>query len=182
MGGSFDPAHAGHAEVAAAALVRLGLDQVWWVVSPGNPLKETTTLSPLAVRMAAARRLAPSPRIRVTGFEAHLGSPYTAETLAYLTRRLPGVRFVWIMGADNLVHFHRWRDWRRIARSVPIVVMDRPGWRLRALASKAAHTLARYRVAEAASHVLAFRPPPAWMFLTIRLSPLSSTALRRRKS
>src|SRR4029079_12327601 len=126
-------------------------DQLWWMVTPGNPLKSGDGLPSQEERMAARRRSATHPRIKVTGFEAALDSPFTFETLKYVTRRFPGVHFVWVMGADNLAGFHRWQHWEGIARRVPIAVVDRPGWRLKALASPGAASLARYRVPEAAA-------------------------------
>lgn len=179
MGGSFDPPHEGHLVVAETALRRLGLDRVWWIVSPGNPLKSHASLPPLADRMAAAQRLARDPRIEVTGFEAALGSPYTAATVRFLKQRYPGVRFVWVMGADGLATFDRWRAWREIARMVPIAVIDRPEWRMKSVSSKAARWLARRRVPEAQAATLALARPPAWALLVTRLSPLSSTGLRQ---
>jgi nicotinate-nucleotide adenylyltransferase len=178
MGGTFNPPHEGHAVCAVTALRRLGLDQLWWMVTPGNPLKGHDGLPPLAERMAASRRLATDPRIKVTAFEAALGTPYTYETLHYVTRRFPGVHFVWVMGADNLAGFHRWQRWRDIARLVPMAVVDRPGWRLKALASPAALSLARYRVPESLAECLPTVAPPAWALLSTRLSEASSTALR----
>jgi nicotinate-nucleotide adenylyltransferase len=178
MGGTFNPPHAGHAVCAVTALRRLRLDQLWWMVTPGNPLKDQDGLPPLTDRLAASQRFASDPRIKVTGFEAALGTPYTYETLRYLTRRFPGVRFVWVMGADNLAGFDRWQRWRDIARLVPMAVVDRPGWRLRALASPAAQSLARFRVPESLAGQLPGMPPPAWTLLSTRLSEASSTALR----
>ena len=182
MGGTFNPPHAGHAVCAVTALRRLQLDQLWWMVTPGNPLKDQDGLPSLADRMAASRRLANDPRIKVTGFEAALGTPYTYETLRYVTRRLPGVRFVWVMGADNLAGFDRWQRWRDIARLMPMAVVDRPGWRLQALASPAAQSLARFRVAESLAGQLPGMTPPAWTLLSTRLSEASSTALRAGSS
>ncbi len=182
MGGSFNPPHDGHRIVAETAMKRLRLDQVWWVVTPGNPLKNHHGLPPLADRMKAARALARSSRMKITGFEAELGTPYTAATLAFLKRRYPGVRFVWVMGADNLSSFHHWQHWREIARTMPIAVVDRPGYRLKALSSPAASTLSARRLPEPQAAQLAASKPPAWAFLTSRLSALSSTALRRGKA
>ena len=179
MGGSFNPPHAGHAIVAETALKRLHLDQLWWVVTPGNPLKTNNELPPLSDRMPAAARFAHGPRMKVTGFEQDLGTPYTAATLSFLKRRYPGVRFVWVMGADNLATFDRWQHWRAIAASMPIAIVDRPGWRLKALSSPAAAALARSRMAESEAAKLPTAQAPAWVFLTSRLSSLSSTALRR---
>lgn len=178
MGGTFNPPHEGHAICANTALRRLDLDQLWWMVTPGNPLKSGEGLPSLEARMEASRRLVSDPRIKVTGFEAALGSPYTYATLRTITRRLPGVRFVWVMGADNLAGFDRWQHWEEIARLVPIAVVDRPAWRLKALASPAAARLARHRVPESVAAGLPDKPPPAWTFLTTRLSDASSTALR----
>ena len=127
FGGTFDPPHAAHRAACLLAMRRLGLDRVWWLVTPGNPLKDTQGLAPLHERIAAARRLANHPRIDVTAFEADLGVSYTYATVSYLVRRCPGVHFVWIMGADNLRSFHRWQRWRDIARLVPIAVIDRLG-------------------------------------------------------
>lgn len=178
LGGSFNPAHAGHRQISVEAITRLRLDQVWWIVSPGNPLKEHKGLRPLAERVRQAEAVARHPRIVVTGFEADLASRYTADTLAFLCKRLPTVSFVWLMGADNLAQLPRWRRWRQIMQLVPIAVMDRPGWRWRALASKAAIRFGRSRVAERDAAALPGSAPPAWVFLTVPLSPLSSTAIR----
>ncbi len=178
IGGSFNPPHEGHREAADAALRRLRLDELWWVVTPGNPLKSHGALAPMASRLSAVRALARHPRMAVTAFEDALGSPYTSVTLAFLRQRYPTVRFVWVMGADNLAHFHRWQDWRRIAATMPMAVVDRPGWRFRALASPAGRFLAGSRWPEARAARLAWARPPAWVFLTTRLIPQSSTALR----
>jgi nicotinate-nucleotide adenylyltransferase len=178
MGGTFNPPHEGHALCAVTALRRLELDQLWWMVTPGNPLKSGEGLPPLEERMAASRRLISDPRIKVTGFEGALGSTYTFATIKFLTRRLPGVDFVWVMGADNLATFHRWQHWRDIADLVPIAVVDRPGWRLKALSSPAGARLARFRIRESEAATLAGTPPPAWTLLSTRLSEASSTALR----
>jgi nicotinate-nucleotide adenylyltransferase len=157
---------------------RLNLDQVWWLVTPGNPLKDTRGLAPLTQRIVAARALARHPRIRVSGLEAELGTRYTFETLCYLMQHCPGVRFVWIMGADNLRSFHRWQKWRDIAAMMPIVVIDRLGPSLYAGGSTAAQALGRARIAEAKAKSLLRRRPPAWLYLHGLKSPLSSTALR----
>lgn len=179
MGGTFNPPHAGHALISRTALRRLQLDQLWWVVTPGNPLKTNSGLPDITLRMRESRLLARDRRMRVTGFEQELGTPYTAATLAFLKRRHPHVSFVWIMGADNLASFHRWQSWRSIAATMPIAVVDRPGWRLKALASPAAHALARGYVPEARARRLVTMSPPAWTLLTGPLSRLSSTELRR---
>jgi nicotinate-nucleotide adenylyltransferase len=161
------------------ALKRLGLDKVWWIVSPGNPLKRRQPAS-LAERMQMCRAVATNPHIIVTDFEADLPSPYTASTLAFLKSRSPLVHFVWIMGADNLAQFDKWERWREIFTMVPVVVVDRPGWRLKALASKGARAFAKSRKPETDAALLAHMPPPAWTFLTGPLSHMSSTAIRNK--
>jgi nicotinate-nucleotide adenylyltransferase len=180
LGGSFDPPHAAHRLISETALKRVGLDKVWWIVSPGNPLKRRTPPAPLSERLQLCRKVAANPHIVVTDFEADLPSPYTASTLAFLKMRSPLVHFVWIMGADNLAHFDRWQRWREIFTMVPIVVVDRPGWRMKALSSKAARAFERSRKPEADAPFLANMPPPAWTFLTGPLSHASSTVLRNR--
>lgn len=178
FGGSFDPPHAGHVEVSLVALRTLHLDQVWWLVSPQNPLKPNAPSADLSRRLAAAREIARIPGIRVTGIEALLGTSYTAETLRLLLPRLVGVDCVWMMGADNLAGFHRWRDWRGIASKLPIAVFNRPGSALRALSSPAARALWRFRHDPSDARSLAGTPPPAWVFLPTPHVPLSSTELR----
>ncbi|MFN0217236.1 MAG: nicotinate-nucleotide adenylyltransferase [Hyphomicrobium sp.] len=178
MGGTFNPPHDGHRIIAETAIKRLGLDQLWWVATPGNPLKGHDDLSPLAERLADMRDIAHGPRMKLTGFERELGTPYTAATLAFLKRRYRGVQFVWVMGADNLATFDRWQHWRTIAATMPIAIIDRPGWRLKALAGAAAGALASRRIPEGEAAGLWRRGLPAWVFLTSRLSPLSSTSLR----
>lgn len=180
LGGTFNPPHAGHVQISNIALARLQLDRLWWLVTPGNPLKSNGQLPSLDDRMVACRQLMPSPKVEITGFEAGLGTPYTAATLEFLTSRYPQVRFVWLMGADNLASFHRWQRWRSIAARVPIAAIDRPDWRLRALASPAARYMARARMPEAQAALLPLRSAPAWMLLSGPLSPLSSTALRQK--
>jgi nicotinate-nucleotide adenylyltransferase len=181
MGGTFNPPHGGHALISRTALRRLDLDQLWWLVTPGNPLKHHGGLPKVSERMEMCRRLAPDTRMRVTAFEEGLATPYTAATLAFLLRRHRDVHFVWIMGADNLASFHRWQHWRDIAASVPIAVVDRPGWRLRGLASPAAHWMRRNYVPESRARALLTRDAPAWTFLTGPLSGLSSTGIRAGK-
>src|ERR1700676_4020227 len=182
FGGTFDPPHAAHRAACLLAMRRLGLDRVWWLVTPGNPLKDTKGLAPLAERLAAARALAHHPRIDVTDLEAALGTPYTYATVSSLRRRCPGVPFVWIMGADNLRSFHRWQRWRGIAQLVPIAIVDRLGPSLYAAGSAGAQALARYRLPEAAARKLADHKPPAWIYLHGLKSPLSSTALRAARA
>ncbi len=180
LGGSFNPAHEGHRHISKMALARLGLDQVWWLVSPQNPLKDASQTADYDRRFAAAVRAAQHPRIRVTDFEQRHNTRYTIDTLRALDRAYPAHRFVWLMGADNLAGFHQWRNWRQIARTVPIAVIDRPGNATRALASPAAQQLARYRLDEGDLTLIGKTTPPAWVFLTGPLSPLSSTEIRNR--
>lgn len=178
FGGTFDPPHEAHRAATMLALKRLKLDRVWWLVTPGNPLKNTSGLAPLGERIAAARALTRHPRVDVTGVEAVIKTRYTYDTIAWLIARCPGVRFVWIMGADNLRSFHRWQNWRGIASLVPIVVIDRLGPSLYAGASPAGQALRPFRIREDAVSSLPDRKPPVWTFLHGLKSPLSSTALR----
>jgi nicotinate-nucleotide adenylyltransferase len=178
LGGSFNPPHVAHRAISLFAIKRLKLDRVWWLVSPGNPLKENGDLRDLDERAEAARAMADDPRIDVSCLESVIGTRYTVDTISYLHRRAAGLRFVWIMGADNLAQFHRWENWRRIASEVPIAVIDRPPQSFRALAAPAAHALARYRLPENQAARLADRQPPAWVFLTGMKLNLSSTGLR----
>jgi nicotinate-nucleotide adenylyltransferase len=180
FGGSFNPAHEGHLAASLLALRRLGLDRIWWLVSPCNPLKDARDLAPFATRVAAARRLAHPPRIAVTGIEAAIGARYTYETILYLKRHCPGVHFVWIMGTDNFAAFHRWKRWRDIAANVPIAIIDRPGSTLSATHSPAALALIPYRRDESDGLLFAREGPPAIIFLHGPRSGLSSTALRGR--
>jgi nicotinate-nucleotide adenylyltransferase len=180
LGGSFNPPHAAHRMITGAARRRLGLDAVWWVVTPGNPLKSHDELLPLADRLRMCRELVPNPKIKVTAFEQDLDSTYTAATLAYLKLRYPSVHFVWLMGADNLTTFHRWEDWQGIAQTMPIAVVDRPGWRHKSLAGPAAQSLWRSYVPEQNAATLPLMQAPAWTFLTGPLSKLSSTEIRAR--
>jgi nicotinate-nucleotide adenylyltransferase len=182
LGGSFNPAHGGHRDITEAALQRLGLDQVWWLVSPQNPLKAADGMAPLAERLAGARRLANDRRIVVTGLEAGLGSAYTADTLKALTHLLPRVRFVWLMGADNLNQVHHWQDWPQIFNSLPVAVFDRPSYSFKALSSKAAHAFERFRLRERSARSLAEAGPPAWAFIRCRLNPQSATEIRASQS
>ncbi|WP_246333519.1 nicotinate-nucleotide adenylyltransferase [Aureimonas mangrovi] len=178
FGGSFNPPHGGHLLVAETALRRLGLDRVWWMVTPGNPLKDRGQLRPLAERIAASRALSQDRRIVVTGFEARLRSAYTADTLALLRARNPDVAFVWVMGADSLAGFHHWRYWERIATTVPIAVVDRPDATLSPLYAPLAQRFRRARLPEALAASLPSRAAPSWVYLHGPRSSLSSTALR----
>lgn len=178
-GGSFNPAHAGHRHVSLMALKRLKLDRLWWIVTPGNPLKDTGELASTAMRVTQAKETAEDPRIDVTAFEGEIGARYTIDTLSYLKRRFPDVHFVWVMGADNLACFHRWRGWRRIARMMPMAIIDRPGWTLKAMRSRTAIAFSSGRIDEGRAPALAGLKPPAWVFLHGPRSHLSSTMLRR---
>lgn len=180
LGGSFNPAHDGHREISHAALARLELDWVWWLVSPQNPLKSRAEMAPLAERLASARQAADDPRILATGLETRLGSAYTADTLRALVHLLPRVRFVWLMGADNLIQVHQWQDWQEIFNTLSVAVFDRPSYSLRALSSKAAHAFARHRLGESSARRLAEARPPAWAFIHCRLNPQSATEIRAR--
>lgn len=179
LGGSFDPAHEGHAHLTREALKRLGLDRVWWLVTPGNPLKPNPP-APLAARMERARDVMRDPRVTVTDLESRLGTRYTAQTLQRLQALYPGVRFVWLMGADNLAQFHLWQQWDWIFRHVPIAVFARPGTRLEAKGARAAEEYAGWRLPVHLARTLADRTPPAWVFLDMPMNPLSSSAIRAR--
>lgn len=178
FGGSFDPAHEGHRLVATMALTRLRLDRVWLCPTPGNPLKANDRLTPLDARLRQAADFMNDPRIVVTAFEREIGTRYTVDAISFLTRRCAGVRFVWLMGADNLRQFHRWKRWRDIAAMVPIAVIDRPGATLSGPLGRAATTLGAFRLPEADATRLAERTPPCFTVLHGRRSDLSSTALR----
>lgn len=179
LGGSFNPAHDGHRAISVFALQALGLDEIWWLVSPGNPLKSATDMAPITVRLAAARRRARGARIRATAIEARLGTRYTVDTLAALIRRHPRHQFIWLMGADNLLQFHRWREWRRIARMVPIAVIARPGYSQAARASIAMGWLRRFvRPARQRKSWTTWRPP-ALVLLRFRPDPNSATRIRQ---
>lgn len=182
FGGSFNPAHDGHAHLAETALQRLDLDRVVWLVSPQNPLKDTSQTAPLAERLASARMWAPGPRMIVSDFETRAGTRWTIDTLRALKARHPGVRFVWLMGSDNLESFHRWRGWTDIMRMMPVAVIARPGSLLESRAAPAARRFAGHRVAATEARLLARMQAPAWTYLTAPLNPSSSTALRGRSS
>ncbi|WP_249218824.1 nicotinate-nucleotide adenylyltransferase [Falsirhodobacter algicola] len=176
LGGSFDPAHAGHVHITREAMTRFGLDRVWWLVSPGNPLKPRGP-RPLEERMAHARTVMRHPRVAVTDLEARIGTRHTAQTLRALQARYPGVRFVWLMGADNLVQFHRWEDWRWIMKNVPIGVLARPGWGVRGRLGRAARAFSGCRVPPVR---LGRAEPPAWAFADLPMIDVSSSAIRAR--
>ncbi len=179
LGGSFDPAHAGHAHITRAALARFGLDRVWWLVSPGNPLKAAGP-APMPQRLAAARLAMAHPRVVITDLECRLGTRYTAQTLQRLMALYPGVRFVWLMGADNLAGFHRWDRWQTIMGLVPVGVIARPGCAIAARRSRAALRFSQAALRPGASQRLAWQKPPAWCFVNVPLCDISSSALRAR--
>ncbi|MGA9253725.1 MAG: nicotinate-nucleotide adenylyltransferase [Roseobacter sp.] len=177
LGGSFDPAHQGHVHITREALKRFGLDRVWWLVSPGNPLKERGP-APMAQRLEHARGIMQHPRVLVTDIEERLGTRYTAETLSRLQAIYPRVRFVWLMGADNLAQFHRWQEWQQIAQSVPLGVIARPGDRISARMSPAAKLFSEARISGRASQLLGRAEAPAWSFVNVPMLDLSSSSIR----
>jgi nicotinate-nucleotide adenylyltransferase len=182
LGGSFNPAHQGHRDISLAALKYLGLDEIWWMVSPQNPLKPADGMASFAERMASAKAMAHHPRIRVTDIEQRLGTRYTADTLRKLVTRFPSCRFVWLMGADNLAQIASWRDWTKIFHLTPIAVFDRPTYTMKALNSLAARRFRRSRRREAALKTLAATPAPAWVFVHHRLNPISATQIRAERA
>ncbi len=179
LGGSFDPAHEGHAHITKAALTRFGLDRVWWLVSPANPLKPVAP-APIEDRLATARAVMQHPRVTVTDLERRLGTRYTAETVAALMHRYPHVRFVWLMGADNLAQFHTWQDWHWIMANVPVGVLARPGQRISARMSHAGRVFRENRLSGRASQLLPRCESPAWCFVNVPMSHQSSSAIRAR--
>ena len=182
LGGSFNPAHGGHLDISRAAIQRLGLDEVWWMVSPQNPLKPVDGMAPFPERLAKARVAAKDRRIKVTDIEARLGTRYTAETLRLLLKRHRDARFVWLMGADNLTQIAAWRSWQQIFHLLPIAVFARPSYCFEALAAKAARRFARHRLKEGAGRSLAKAEPPAWLFVHSRLNRTSATEIRRGRA
>ena len=179
LGGSFDPAHEGHAHITREALKRFGLDEVWWLVSPGNPLKSRGP-APLEQRIRRARKVMQHPKVQVTDLEARLGTRYTFATLAEIMSHYPGVRFIWLMGADNLATFHRWENWQEIMELVPVAVMARPGQRISARLSPAARYFRRFKLRSREAMRIAQAPPPAWVFVNVPMSDMSSTSIRAR--
>ena len=183
LGGSFNPAHGGHRRISLEAMRALGLDEVWWQVSPGNPLKPAAGMAPLAVRVASARATARRAPIRVSAIERELGTRFTIDTLRALTRRWPKLRFVWLMGADNLAQFSQWHDWRGVARTMPIAVIARPGYDAAAIASPAMAWLARFRMSRAGfRNIVQGRQKwsaPALVILRFDPDPRSASAIRQ---
>ncbi|MBM3524075.1 MAG: nicotinate-nucleotide adenylyltransferase [Alphaproteobacteria bacterium] len=179
LGGSFNPAHEGHLEIALIALQRLALDEIWFLVSPGNPLKPESGMAPLAERAATVARLTGSdPRLRIVTIERALGTRYTADTLPALCRRFRRARFVWLMGADNLAQIPAWARWSSIFMAVPVAVFARPNYCLKALAGKAARRFSTARRSAGQARRLAAERPPAWVFFHTRLNPASASAIR----
>jgi nicotinate-nucleotide adenylyltransferase len=179
LGGSFNPAHRGHRAISLFAIEALRLDELWWLVSPGNPMKSAEGMAPFAARFASARHQARRSRITATDIETRLGTRYTVDTVRALVKRYPKRRFIWIMGADNIAQFHLWRDWRKLARSVTIAVVARPGYEMCADASPASAWLRRFvRPAGSAQDWTRWRPP-ALVLMHFRPDPSSATALRR---
>lgn len=181
FGGSFNPPHEAHRAVSLLAMKKLRLDRLWWLVTPGNPLKDTRKLPSLEARIAEAAALADHPRIDVTGFEAVIGTKYSCDTIHWLKTEAPGTHFVWIMGADNLKNFHRWKNWREIFMTLPIAVVDRGGLSLRAASGPAPISFAKARIPESRASTLPDLPPPAWVYLHGVKSDLSSTQIRQAK-
>ncbi len=177
-GGSFNPVHAGHVHVSETARRRLGLDLVVWLVAPQNPLKPAGSAPELGVRLTAAARRARGPSTRFSDIEARIGTRYTVDTVRWLQGRFPAVNFVWIMGADSLAGFHRWKGWADLAREIPIAVVSRPGVALKSRFSLFARRFAAARLPERTARTLAGRTPPAWLYLAAPFHPVSSTALR----
>ena len=182
LGGSFNPAHRGHLNISLSALNRLDLDEVWWLVSPQNPLKPLQDMAPYETRFASAEAGADDARIRVSHFERDHGTRYTADTVRALKKARPEDKFVFLIGADNLIQFHKWRQWRQIFRLIPIAVFPRPSYSIRALKSRAAHRFARQRVPEIYAKRLASNRAPAWMFLHMVPDASSATKIRARRS
>lgn len=182
FGGSFNPPHEAHRAVSLLAIKKLQLDKLWWLVTPGNPLKDKSNLPPLDERMALARAMADHPRIDITGFEDVIGAKYSYDTISWLKRESPGTHFVWIMGADNLKDFHRWNHWRDIFMMLPIAVVDRGGLSLKAASGPAAISFAKARISENQAASLPLMPPPAWVYLHGVRSDLSSTQIRAEKA
>lgn len=177
LGGSFDPAHQGHVHITLEALKRFGLDEVWWLVSPGNPLKSRGP-APMALRLARARAVMQHPRVRISEFEVRAGTRYTAETLRALRMCYPQARFTWLMGADNLAQIHRWKDWEQIFQTVPIGVLARPGERIAARTAPAARIYRHALLKGRRARLLAQAQAPAWAFINMPMRDISSTQLR----
>jgi nicotinate-nucleotide adenylyltransferase len=182
LGGSFNPAHRAHRRISLEAMRALGLDEVWWLVSPGNPLKEgAKDMAPFAARFASAERMAQRSRIRVSDFEQREGTRYTIDTLRRLKRRYPRDRFIWLLGSDTLPNFHKWRDWRRLAYEVPIAVIRRPGYDHAAHAARAMGWLKRFVHPSSQAKNWTEWSAPAILFLRLPPDPTSATAIRAQR-
>ncbi|PCI48892.1 MAG: nicotinic acid mononucleotide adenylyltransferase [Alphaproteobacteria bacterium] len=181
LGGSFNPAHHAHLEISLAALEKLGLDAVWWLVSPQNPLKSGDDMASLKDRMASARAMASDSRIYVTDLESRLGTRYTVDVLDRIIKLLPDSRFIWLMGADNLAQFSRWKDWKKIARTVAFAIFNRPGYSDAVRTSEAAKLFKHHQIPEERAAELSSLKAPAWTFIRDIQNPLSSTEIRRKK-
>jgi nicotinate-nucleotide adenylyltransferase len=182
LGGSFNPAHDGHRHISLIALRRLGLDQVWWLVSPQNPLKSVEEMAPFEERFSSAQRIADHPRIKVSNLEARLGTTYTADLIKHLCERGGGTHFVWLMGADNLGQFHKWKNWQAIFETLPICVIARPGYERVALGARAAQVYVHARLDASDAKILAGLKAPVWSIIQEQLSTLSSTQIRSEAS
>lgn len=180
LGGSFNPAHAGHLHISLEALKRVGLDEIWWLVSPRNPLKKADDLADYETRLSYARQLAAHTKIRVLDLEAREGLHYSIDTVRYLQQYFPQTEFVWLMGADNLAGFHRWRAWKELAARLPIAILDRAPYAQRALHGRFAQQFRMNRLPANAAHQLPASPLPAWVYLSIPRHPLSATYLRKK--
>ncbi len=181
FGGSFNPSHVGHRLVSRQVLKRLNLDAMWWLVTPGNPLKDNSNLAPLEQRVDDARTLIKMPNVHVTGFEAVHGFRYSFDSLSYLKKTLPERKFVWVMGGDSFENFHHWERWRDIANLMPMAIYARPNSNILAISSKAAITLAKYRLDEKDAKLLPLCQAPAWVYLHGIMSELSSSEIRAKK-
>jgi len=180
LGGSFNPAHEGHVYISEVAMKKLGLDCVWWLVSPQNPLKSRKNMASMEKRVESAKRIVKDHKIHITTLETRLGTRYTADTLQALQVRYPNIRFVWIMGADNLAGFHRWKKWQSIFKNCRIAIFHRPTYALKALSSITAQRFSHHRLPERQAGVLKYKTSPAWVFLPIRGKAISATEIRSR--
>jgi len=180
LGGSFNPAHSGHLEISLSALERLELDYIWWLVSPGNPLKSDTDMASFEARFKSAAKMATDERIIITDIEKKLETRYTIDTLLELTKGYPENQFIWLMGADNLAQFDQWKDWKKIAETVPFAIFNRPSYSKLSKTSVAAEYLNDYRIDERYAHTLYERKPPAWVYCSDNNNPMSSTELRKK--
>ena len=180
LGGSFNPAHEGHLEISLSALEFLNLDYIWWLVSPGNPLKNDCDMAPFEERMASAREIANDQHIIVSDMEKSMQTVYTIDTIVQLKKKLPQHHFVWLMGADNLVQFDQWKSWRKIADTVPFAIFNRPSYSMPSLESVAAKELEKYRISNDKASMLATLRPPAWVYYQSSKNPASSTEIRNK--